>query len=94
MSGVSLRGAVVAIAVVLPAIVSAQDLAGRWLVTVQDDNRQLVGTLEIEQSGEGYAAWLEGGPASVVQDGNKVVVTADSRDIRGFVFDRLMEGGG
>jgi len=70
----------------------AADIAGKWLLTLQDDDRTLVGTLEIIKSADGWEAYLEGGPASVEQNGEQVVIVADSRDIRGFVFDRRMQG--
>lgn len=70
----------------------ASDIEGHWLLSVQDKKRTLVGLLEIEKAGDGWAAYLEGGPATVETDGDDVVIIADSRDIRGFVFDRKMVG--
>ena len=70
----------------------AADIEGRWLLSVQDKKRTLVGLLEIEKAGEGWIAYLEGGPASVATDGDNVVIVADSRDVRGFVFNRRMTG--
>jgi len=73
-------------------LAAAADIEGRWLLSVQDKKRTLVGMLEIEKAGEGFKAYLEGGPASVEVDGARVVIVADSRDVRGFVFDRVMTG--
>ena len=73
-------------------VAAADDIAGRWMLSVQDNKRTLIGLLEIEAAGEGWTAYLEGGPASVATDGNNVVIVADSRDVRGFVFDRRMTG--
>ena len=70
----------------------ADDIEGRWLLSLQDQKRTLVGILEIEKAGEGWVAYLEGGPASVTTDGDNVVIVADSRDVRGFVFNRRMTG--
>ena len=70
----------------------AADIEGRWLLSLQDKKRTLVGLLEIEKAGEGWIAYLEGGPASVETEGNNVVIVADSRDVRGFVFNRKMTG--
>ena len=70
----------------------AADIEGRWLLSLQDKKRTLVGLLEIEKAGEGWMAYLEGGPASVETEGNNVVIVADSRDVRGFVFNRKMTG--
>ncbi len=76
----------------LRPIAAADGVDGRWMLSVQDKKRTLVGLLEIEKSGDGWVAYLEGGPASVETDGDNVVITADSRDVRGFVFDRKMTG--
>ncbi len=80
------------LSVLLCPLAYANDIEGRWLLSLQDKKRTLVGLLEIEKAGEGWIAYLEGGPASVETDGNNVVIVADSRDIRGFVFDRKMIG--
>jgi len=68
------------------------DFEGRWMVSLQDQKRTLVGLLELERSGDGWVAYLEGGPATVEIDGNNIVIIADSRDVRGFVFDRRLVG--
>jgi len=81
----------VTLLIVLPAIASA-DVEGRWILSLQDKNRTLVGLLEIERGEAGWIAHLEGGPASVETDGDNIVIVADSRDVRGFVFDRRMVG--
>lgn len=80
---------------VVLAMISSSVLAsieGRWVLSVQDKNRTLEGVLEIEKNGDGWIAHLEGGPASVSTDGDGIVIVADSRDVRGFVFDRRMTG--
>ena len=71
---------------------AAASIEGDWLLSLQDKQRTLVGLLEIEKSEDGWVAYLEGGPVSVVTDGDDVVIVADSRDVRGFVFDRRMTG--
>jgi len=65
---------------------------GSWMVSLTDAKRELVGLLEIEKAGEGWQAYLEGGPARIEIDGERIVLWADSRDVRGFVFDRRLEG--
>lgn len=76
----------------LRPLAAADGVEGRWMLSVQDKKRTLIGLLEIEKSGDGWVAYLEGGPASVETDGANVVIIADSRDVRGFVFDRRMSG--
>ena len=90
-----LRRYVRSFVVVLLAMISCSAFAsieGRWVLSVDDKNRTLVGVLEIEEDGDGWVAHLEGGPANVSTDGDNIVITADSRDVRGFVFDRRMTG--
>ena len=79
-------------ALLMCPVAYAADIEGRWLLSVQDKKRTLVGLLEIEKVDEGWIAYLEGGPASVATDGDNVVIVADSRDVRGFVFNRRMTG--
>jgi len=80
------------LSVLLCPVAYANDIEGRWLLSLQDKKRTLVGLLELEKAGDGWIAYIEGGPANVETDGNNVVIVADSRDIRGFVFDRKMIG--
>ena len=79
------------IAIALP-VSAAEQFEGQWLVSLQDKQRTLVGLLEIEKTDTGWDAYLEGGPVTVETEGDNIVVIADSRDVRGFVFDRRMEG--
>jgi len=71
---------------------AAGNIEGTWMLSLDDKERTLVGLLEIEQGDAGLVAYLEGGPATVEADGDNVVIVADSRDVRGFVFDRRMTG--
>ena len=75
-----------------PALSGAQDFAGSWMLSLTDDKRTLVGLLELENTSNGWQAHLEGGPARVEIDGNQITIWADSRDVRGFVFDRKLVG--
>jgi hypothetical protein len=76
----------------LTSLARADDVEGRWMVSLQDKQRTLVGLLEVEKAATGWTAYFEGGPATVETDGDNVVIRADSRDIKGFVFDRKMIG--
>jgi len=75
-----------------PAAATDSGFVGDWMVELVDGKRTLVGLLEIEHGGGGYVAFLEGGPARIQVDGEDITVWADSRDVRGFVFDRKMVG--
>lgn len=79
-------------ALLLVSLAKANDIGGRWMLSLTDKDRTLTGLLEIEKAGDGWVAYLEGGPTTVETDGDEVVIIADSRDIRGFVFDRRMVG--
>ena len=83
---VALCGAVAAVEV------RAQGFDGDWMISLTDDKRTLVGLLELERSESGWQAHLEGGPARVEIDGDRITLWADSRDVRGFVFDRKLVG--
>lgn len=65
---------------------------GRWMLSLRDDDRTLVGRLEIEEEDGRWRAFLEGGPVEIEIDGDRVTFSADSRDVRGFVFDRKLVG--
>lgn len=74
------------------ALAAEGDFEGRWMLSLEDQKRTLVGLLEIERTSAGWAAYLEGGPARIEIDGNQLTLHADSRDVRGFVFDRKLVG--
>ena len=68
------------------------DFVGDWMVYLEDGDRTLVGLLQLERRDGNWEAFLEGGPARVEIDGDDITLFADSRDVRGFVFDREMSG--
>jgi len=68
------------------------DFAGRWELNVQIPAEPLVGLLEIEQSDDEWTAWVEGGPAPVSIDGDKIELYVDARDRQGFRFQRKLSG--
>jgi hypothetical protein len=74
------------------ALGAEADFEGRWMVSLTDQKRTLVGLLELQREDDGWSAFLEGGPVRVEIDGNNIVLHADSRDVRGFVFDRKLTG--
>jgi len=74
------------------SLAHAQEFEGKWLISLQDKNRTLVGLLELEKQHGSWIAHLEGGPAQVDIQNNSIVILADSRDVRGFVFNRRLKG--
>lgn len=79
-------------ALAIPASATDAGFAGAWLVELEDGQRTLVGKLELEHVDGAWTAYLEGGPARVEIMGEAIVLWADSRDVRGFVFDRKLVG--
>ena len=65
---------------------------GRWMIELQTTGAPLQGLLEIEAHDGEWKAWVEGGPAPVELSDDTVTVDVDSRDIRGFIFVRRLEG--
>lgn len=74
------------------ALAADAGFAGGWMLELTTDGPAIVGLLELERQGDGWAAWVEGGPVPVSIDGNDIEVVVDSRDIRGFEFKRRMVG--
>ena len=71
----------------------ASDIDGIWRISLQDSNRTLIGDLEIEKEASGWTGYLEGGPVDIKVFGdNNIEIIADSRDVRGFIFNRRMTG--
>lgn len=85
-------GLLLALVVSASAFAAETDFAGDWMLYLTDDDRTLVGRLEFESENGRLAAWLEGGPVRFEIDGNAITLWADSRDVRGFVFDRKLTG--
>ena len=79
-------------AVAIPALADEDLFAGKWMVSLQDGKRTLVGLLELEREESEWRAYLEGGPARVSLADDAITLFADSRDVRGFVFDRKLVG--
>ncbi len=71
---------------------SNHSISGAWRVELQDDKRTLVGDLDIEKVNGVWKAYLEGGPVRIEVDDHNVTLWADSRDVRGFVFERKLAG--
>jgi hypothetical protein len=85
-------GLVLAWLVSATALAAERDFAGDWLVSLQDNKRTLVGLLQLERTVDGWLGHLEGGPVRVMVNGDSITLYADSRDVRGFVFDRKLVG--
>jgi len=77
---------------VLPLIAHAkQGFDGKWLIELSVDP-VTVGMLEIESTSKGWIGHVEGGPVGLQIKGKEILITVDSRDIAGFVFERKLTG--
>ena len=68
------------------------DFEGVWMLEVRIPAEPLAGLLELEQTDEGWVAWVEGGPAPVTIDGERIELYVDSRDRQGYLFQRKLSG--
>ena len=65
---------------------------GNWMMDIRPDGAPLEGMLTVERNGDEWQAFVEGGPAPIEVDGDRITVDFDSRDIRGFVFVLRLTG--
>lgn len=71
---------------------AAEGFAGDWMLTLDVPPADVVGLLQVEQTDDGWAAWVEGGPVDIDIDGDVIELVIDSRDIAGFVLQRKLIG--
>ena len=83
---------VVFVAWLTPVQASESEFAGKWMLDVQIPAEPLAGLLELEETDEGWVAWVEGGPAPVTIDENRIELYIDSRDRQGYRFQRKLSG--
>ena len=62
------------------------------MVELKTTGAPLEGLLEIEVHDGEWKSWIEGGPAPTRVAGDTITIDVDSRDIRGFIFIRRLEG--
>ena len=67
-------------------------MEGQWMLEVRPDGAPVIGLLEVERDGQAWRAFVEGGPAPIAVDGDRIAVDIDSRDLRGFIFIVKLEG--
>jgi hypothetical protein len=76
-------------------IVTAQtslDLVGQWLLRLEDGNAVHSGILEIEREGNALQAFVDGGPAVLEVDANRVGLEIDTRDGGGRLLSYALTG--
>ncbi|MEM7502899.1 MAG: hypothetical protein AAF417_12680, partial [Pseudomonadota bacterium] len=73
-------------------VAANEDLAGDWMLELTGSGPTIIGMLSLRQSNDGWVGHVEGGPVDVTVDGDALTVVIDSRDLQGFVFDRILTG--
>ena len=75
------------------AVLAAEsDFAGQWDLTLHEGRMTKEALLVIRRSGDGYAAWVEGGPAPLVIDGDTIEIGIDDRATAGGRLVRYLRG--
>jgi hypothetical protein len=88
-------GAVAALgAVLLSPVALAQpaELAGDWLLTLNERRAVHTGILTIERAGGALVAFVDGGPASLEVDGDTIALDFDTRDGGGQLLSYTLHG--
>lgn len=77
----------------LPDFSNAQSSpAGEWMVELTGAGPTIVGQLNLEQEDGHWVGHVEGGPIGAEIDGERVEFRIDSRDLQGFIYDRVLTG--
>lgn len=69
-----------------------ESLQGDWMLELTGDGPPIAGQLSLRQTDAGWQGHVEGGPIGVRINGDSVRFVVDSRDLQGFVFDRVLTG--
>lgn len=75
-----------------PAAAQDESIAGTWRLTVARGGSPRVGILEINQTGDGYEAFIDGGPAPITVDGDSFSITMDWEDGGGLLQSSRLDG--
>lgn len=77
----------------MSASVNAQNSpAGDWMLELTGDAPTITGLLTLREQDGDWIGHVEGGPIGVTIDTARVEFRIDSRDLQGFVFDRVLSG--
>ena len=69
-----------------------ESLEGEWMLKLSGTGPTIVGMLSLQQINGHWVGHVEGGPIGVEIDADRVEFTVDSRDLQGFVFNRVISG--
>ena len=71
----------------------AQDtLEGAWMLELSGDSPTIIGMLTLQYADSAWIGHVEGGPIGVTVESDAVEFVIDSRDIQGFIFNRVLTG--
>jgi hypothetical protein len=69
-----------------------EDFVGQWDLTIVQGRTAKEGLLDIRQGDSGLIAYVEGGPVSLIVDGNNIEMGVDDRKTRGGRMVRYLRG--
>lgn len=69
-----------------------ESLEGEWMLELSGAAPTIIGMLSLQRADGHWLGHVEGGPVGVRIDADRVEFTIDSRDLQGFVFNRVLSG--
>lgn len=66
--------------------------AGDWMVELTGSGPTIIGMLTLNKDNDVWTGHVEGGPVDVSVSDDELTIVVDSRDLQGFVFDRVLTG--
>ena len=76
----------------VPAPAAEAEFVGKWYLTLEEGRMVREALLDIRDTDDGLAAWVEGGPAPLIVDGDRIEIAIDDRKIRGGSMVRYLRG--
>ena len=76
----------------LPAMAAEEDFIGQWDITLHEGRGAKYGLLDIRRSADGLTGYVEGGPITLIIDGNNIEMGIDDRKTRGGAMVRYLRG--
>ena len=83
---------VLALAAFTVSAVAQESPEGEWMVELTGAGPEIRGLLTLARVDGEWIGHVEGGPVGVTVNGRSVEFVVDSRDLQGFVFNRVLSG--
>lgn len=88
-----MRIARIAAALLAAGLANADEaLEGSWMLELTGEGPTIIGRLDLQRGPDGWTGHVEGGPIDVSIEGSNLRLIVDSRDLQGFIFNRVLEG--